>query len=37
MYDPASETSLKGTVEAVTLQARGQMMGTHLTIKTARL
>ena len=35
MYDPASETSLKGTVEAVTQQARGQMMGTHLTIKTA--
>lgn len=35
MYDPATETSLKGTVEAVTQQARGQMMGTHLTIKTA--
>ena len=35
MYDPASETTLKGTVEAVTQQARGQMMGTHLTIKTA--
>ena len=35
MYDPASETSLKGTIEAVTQQARGQMMGTHLTIKTA--
>lgn len=35
MYDPATETSLKGNVEAVTQQARGQMMGTHLTIKTA--
>jgi hypothetical protein len=35
MYDPATETNLKGTVEAVTQQARGQMMGTHITIKTA--
>ncbi len=35
MYDPATETTLKGTVEAVTQQARGQMMGTHLTIKTS--
>jgi hypothetical protein len=35
MYDPATETSLKGNIEAVTQQARGQMMGTHLTIKTA--
>jgi hypothetical protein len=35
MYDPATETSLKGNVEAVTQQARGRMMGTHLTIKTA--
>lgn len=35
MYDPASETTLKGTVEAVTQQARGPMMGMHLTIKTA--
>jgi hypothetical protein len=35
MYDPATETNLKGTIEAVTEQARGQMMGTHLTIKTA--
>jgi hypothetical protein len=35
MYDPATETNLKGTVEGVTQQARGQMMGTHITIKTA--
>ena len=35
MYDPATETNLRGTVEAVTQQTRGQMMGTHLTIKTA--
>lgn len=35
MYDPATETNLKGTVEAVTQQTRGQMMGMHFTIKTA--
>jgi hypothetical protein len=35
MYDSATETSLKGNVEAVSQQTRGQMMGTHLTIKTA--
>lgn len=34
MYDPATETTLKGTVEAVNQQTRGQMMGTHITIKT---
>ena len=33
MYDPATETTLKGTIEAVTQGARGQMMGTHLTVK----
>jgi hypothetical protein len=33
MYDPATETTLKGTIEAVTEQARGQMMGTHFTVK----
>jgi len=33
MYDPATETNLKGTVEAVTQPTRGQMMGTHLTVK----
>ena len=35
MYDPATETNLKGAVDAVTQQTRGQMMGTHITIKTA--
>ena len=35
MYNPATETSLKGTIETVTEGARGQMMGTHLTVKTA--
>ncbi|MBZ5633321.1 MAG: hypothetical protein LAO55_09350 [Acidobacteriia bacterium] len=35
MYDPATETNLKGTIEGVTQQTRGQMMGTHITIKTA--
>jgi hypothetical protein len=34
MYDPATEATLKGTVEAVTQTARGAMMGTHLTVKT---
>ena len=33
MYDPATETTFKGTVEAVTQPTRGQMMGTHLTVK----
>jgi hypothetical protein len=33
MYNPATETTLRGTVEAVTQPERGQMMGTHLTIK----
>jgi hypothetical protein len=33
MYDPATETTLKGTVDAVTQPTRGQMMGTHLTVK----
>ena len=33
MYDPATETTLKGTVDAVNQQARSQMMGTHLTVK----
>ena len=35
MYNPATETTLNGTIEAVTEGARGQMMGTHLTVKTA--
>ena len=34
MYNPATETTLNGTIEAVTEGARGQMMGTHLTVKT---
>ena len=33
MYDPATEVTLKGTVEAVNQQSGGQMMGTHLTVK----
>jgi hypothetical protein len=33
MYDPATETNFKGTIEAVTQGTRGQMMGTHLTVK----
>jgi len=33
MYDPATETTFKGTVEAVAHPKRGQMMGTHLTVK----
>lgn len=33
MYDPATETTLKGTIDAVTQPTRGQMMGTHLTVK----
>ncbi len=33
MYDPANETTLKGTIEAVTQQTSNQMMmGTHLTL-----
>jgi|SRR6185437_9006074 len=32
MYDPATETSIKGTVENVTQVNRGRMTGTHLTV-----
>ncbi len=35
MYNPAAEITLNGTIEAVNAGARGQMMGTHLTVKTA--
>ena len=35
IYNPATETTLNGTIEAVTEGARGQMMGTHLTVQTA--
>lgn len=37
MYDPATETNLKGSVEAVTQNARGQMMGTHFTVKVGEV
>lgn len=33
MYNPATETTFKGTIEAVTQVSRGQMMGTHITVK----
>ena len=33
MYNPATETTVKGTIEAVMQPTRGQMMGTHLTVK----
>jgi len=33
MYNPATETTFKGTIEAVTQGARGQMMGTHIAVK----
>ena len=36
MYDPATETTFKGTIEAVTQNARGQMMGTHLTLNAGQ-
>lgn len=35
MYDVANETVIKGTIEAVTQGTRGQMMGTHVTVKVA--
>lgn len=35
MYDPATETSIKGTIEEVKLIQHGRMMnGTHLMVKT---
>lgn len=35
MYNPSTETTIKGTVEAVASQgAHGMMMGTHLTVKS---
>jgi DNA/RNA endonuclease YhcR with UshA esterase domain len=34
IYDPATETNIKGSVEDVTQGTRGRMMGTHLTVKT---
>lgn len=35
MYNPKTETVIKGTVEDVTQATRGMMTGTHLTVKTA--
>jgi hypothetical protein len=35
MYNPDAEITIKGTVDEVTQGARGQMMGTHLMVKTA--
>jgi hypothetical protein len=35
MYDTATETTIKGTVDAVSEPSCGQMMGTHLIIKAA--
>jgi hypothetical protein len=35
MYDPKTEQTFKGTVEAVTQGAGGHGMGMHLTVKTA--
>ena len=34
MYDAATETTLKGTVDSVNQQERGPGWGTHLTLKT---
>ena len=34
MYDPATETIFKGTINAITEGACCQMTGTHLTVKT---
>jgi hypothetical protein len=34
MYDPATETRIKGTVEEVKQATCGQMMGTHVVLKS---
>lgn len=34
MYDPSTETTIQGVVDAVNQGARGAMMGTHLAVKT---
>ena len=34
MYNPATETTLKGTIDVVNQGACCQMTGTHLTVKT---
>jgi len=34
MYDPATETRIKGTVEEVKQATCGQIMGTHVVLKS---
>ena len=34
LYDPSTETTIKGAVEQVTQPSRGRMSGTHLFVKT---
>ena len=34
LYDPATETTIKGNVDQVTQPSRGRMSGTHLFVKT---
>jgi hypothetical protein len=34
MYDPKTETTIKGSVDEVTQGTRGMWMGTHLMVKT---
>jgi hypothetical protein len=33
IYDPATETTVKGAIEAVTQVANGRMVGTHIALK----
>jgi hypothetical protein len=35
MHNTGTEITIKGTVDAINQGARGMMMGTHLTVKTA--
>ncbi len=34
LYDPATETTIKGNVDQVTQPSQGRMSGTHLFVKT---
>ena len=34
LYDPTTETTIKGNVDQVTQPSRGRMSGTHLFVKT---
>jgi len=34
LYDPATETTVKGTVDHITQPSRGRMSGTHLFVKS---